>query len=99
MALKKYNIQTYEGDGFVPEIIWSYGNPMQNISDSNSVEMPADTTFGLLVYPDKANELMHSFNNYSFTQLATVDLNEVPAGSKQHNKRIVKNYYLVKRIE
>lgn len=96
---KKYNIQTYEGDNFVPEIIWSYGKPMLNISNNNSVKMPADTTFGLLVYPGKANELMHSFNNYSFKQLATVDLNEVPAESKQHNKRIVKNYYLVKRIE
>ncbi|SFQ43905.1 ArnT family glycosyltransferase [Parafilimonas terrae] len=96
---KKYNIKTFEGDGFVPEIIWSYGNPISNIADGNSVKMPADAAFGLLVYPDKANKLMHVFNNYSFTQLATVDLNEVPAESKQHNKRIVKNYYLVKRLK
>ncbi|MFT4152772.1 ArnT family glycosyltransferase [Parafilimonas sp.] len=95
---KKHNIKTYEGDGFVPEIIWSYGNPMPNIADGNSVKIPADTNFGLLVYAGKADELMHSFNNYSFTQLATVDLNEVPAENRLYNKRLVKNYYLVKKL-
>lgn len=94
---KKYHVKTYEGDSFVPEIIWSYGSAIANISDSNSVKMPADTTFGLLVYPGKGNELLQDFRNYSFLHLATVDLNEVPAESKQHNKRIVKNYYLVKK--
>lgn len=94
---KKYHVKTYEGDSFVPEIIWSYGSAITNISDSNSVKMPADTTFGLLVYPGKGNELLQDFRNYSFLHLATVDLNEVPAESKQHNKRIVKNYYLVKK--
>lgn len=94
----EYHIKSYEGDEFVPEIIWSYGDAMPNISDGKSVKIPADSLFGLLVYPAKADPLIHDFTNYQFAQQAVVDLNAVSKESKQYNERIVKNYYLVKKL-
>jgi 4-amino-4-deoxy-L-arabinose transferase-like glycosyltransferase len=95
---KKYNIKTYEGDDYVPEIIWDYGNKIPNISSGQTVTMPKDSVLGLLVYPDKANLLIKQFNNYSFTRYALVDLNEIPKESKGYNPRLVKDYYLVKKL-
>jgi hypothetical protein len=95
---KKFNIKTYEGDEYAPEIIWDYGDKIQNISSDSSVAMPADSAFGLLVYPEKATRLEQQFTNYRFTQLAVVDLNEISKESKGYNYRLVKNYYLVEGL-
>lgn len=95
---KKLDIKSYEAGEYVPEIIWDYGKPMPEISDNKSVTMPEDSLFGLLIYPNESNTLIQNFKNYSFTKIAVVDLNETSPDNKQYNKRLVKNYYLVKKI-
>ena len=92
---KTFNITTYEGDEYAPEIIWDYGDKMQNISSDSSIVMPADSAFGLLVYAQKAVKLQQQFTNYRFTKYAVVDLNAVSKVSKGYNHRLVKDYYIV----
>jgi len=96
---QKFGVKTYEGDAYVPEIIWDYGNKIQNISSDSSVIMPKDSAFGLIIYPAKANELMRHFTNYNFTNYAVVDLNAISKDSKGYNTRLVKNYYLVRKLK
>jgi 4-amino-4-deoxy-L-arabinose transferase-like glycosyltransferase len=94
---KKLDIKSYEAGEYVPEIIWSYGKPMHEISDNKIVTMPKDSLFGLLIYPGESTAFIQNFKNYSFTKIAVVDLNEISPESKGYNERLVKNYYLVKK--
>ncbi len=84
---------------YVPEIIWDYGKPMPEISNNKSVTMPKDSLFGLLIYPDESTAFIQRFKNYAFAKIAVVDLNEISTDSKRYNKRLVKSYYLVKKLK
>ena len=65
---------------------------------NNLIVIPKESLFGLLIYPDQLKTLIPQFKNYSFTKLAVVDLNEISPESKGYNNRLVKNYYLVKKL-
>jgi 4-amino-4-deoxy-L-arabinose transferase-like glycosyltransferase len=95
---KKSGIKTYEAGEYVPEIIWSYGKPIPEINSNNSIIMPGDSLFGLLAYPTQSRTFIPAYKNYSFTKIAVVDLNEISPESKGYNKRLVKDYYLVKKL-
>lgn len=94
---KKLNIKTYEGDEFVPEITWDYGNYMPNLSQGKNISMPADSVFGLLMDSTSLNNYQKAFPNYTFNKYAEVDLNAPSKNEKSYNSRLVKEYYVVRK--
>lgn len=93
---KKFSIKTYAYNGFVPEIVWDYGNVIPDIKKDSVVEIP-QKKFGLLLDEDDESAFIDEHKNYQFTKLATVDLNALSKNEKGYNKRLLKNYYLVKK--
>jgi hypothetical protein len=95
---KKFNIKTYEGDEFVPEITWNYGNYIPNLESGENITMPADTVYGLLADSITVNSLQQKFPAYNFEKYTEVDLNALSKNEKGYNTRLVKNYYIVQKI-
>jgi len=94
---KKFNIKTYEGDEFVPEITWDYGNYIPNLKTGENIAMPADAVYGLLADSTTVNGLQQKFPAYDFKKYAEIDLNALSKNEKGYNTRIVKNYYIVQK--
>lgn len=94
---KKFNIKTYEGDEFVPEITWDYGNYIPNLKTGETITMPADSVYGLLADSATVNSFQQKFPGYSFKKYTEVDLNALSKNEKGYNTRLVKNYYIVQK--
>jgi len=92
---KKFNIKTYTYNGFEPEIVWDYGDVIPDIKKDSVVTIP-QKNFGLLLGANDESKFINN-KNYQFTKSATVDLNALSSNQKGYNKRLVKNYYLVKK--
>ena len=92
---KKFNIKTYTYNGFEPEIVWDYGNVIPDIKTDSVISIP-QKNFGLLLGANDESNFINN-KNYQFTKLATVDLNALSKNDKGYNKRLVKNYYLVRK--
>ncbi len=93
---KNYNIKTYEFKDFVPEIIWSYGNVIPGTNNDSIIIIPKESLFGLMISENEISSFKNKYNNFQFTKLATVDLNDLSKNQKGYNGRLVKDYYLVK---
>jgi 4-amino-4-deoxy-L-arabinose transferase-like glycosyltransferase len=93
---KKFSIKTYTYNGFEPEIVWDYGNVIPDIQTDSAVSIP-QKNFGLLLGANDESNFINNYKNYQFTKIATVDLNALSSNQKGYNKRLVKNYYLVKK--
>ena len=93
---KKYHIKTYCYNGFEPEIVWDYGNVIPDIKKDSVISLP-QKNFGLMLDADDESTFINDNKNYQFTKLVTVDLNALSKNEKGYNKRLVKNYYLVKK--
>lgn len=94
---KKYQVKTYEGDGFVPEIGWDYGRSITELNEGRNLIIPAENKFGLLLAPQNEPWIKDNFKMYAVKKLAVIDLNHVPANKKGYNDRLVKNYYLLEK--
>ena len=94
---EKLHIKTYEGDEFVPEITWDYGDYMPNLSNGKSISMPADSVFGLLIDSTSLPNYRQTFPGYTFNKYAVVDLNAPSKNEKSYNSRLVKEYYIVRK--
>lgn len=95
---KNLHIKTYEAGDFIPEIIWDYGKSIPSLSNNKSILMPKDSLFGLLISSEESKQLIQNFKSYSFRKYAVVDLNEISNKSKGYNTRLVKDYFVVKRL-
>ncbi len=95
---KSLHIKTYETGDFIPEIIWDYGKPIPTISNNKNIIMPKDSLFGLLVSPEDSGLIRQDFKTYLFTKYDVVDLNEISKKNKGYNTRLVKDYYVVKKL-
>jgi len=94
---KKYHVKTYEGDEFVPEIIWNYGSALPNLSTTKTITLPKDSLFGLLIDSSKMAGFQKQFINYSFKKIAAIDLNLLSKNEKGYNSRLTKDYYIVRK--
>ena len=94
---KKFNLKTYEGNEFVPEITWDYGNYIPNLKSGETITMPRDSVYGLLADSTAAINLQQKFSDYNFVKYAEVDLNALSKNEKGYNIRLVKNYYIVQK--
>ena len=96
---KSLNIKTYEVNGFIPEIIWDYGNSIPEITGKDStVTMPRDSLFGLLMNEGDLPALQQNYKGYQFDKKASIDINAMRRGKKGYSTRLVKEYYVVRKL-
>jgi 4-amino-4-deoxy-L-arabinose transferase-like glycosyltransferase len=94
---KSLGVRTYELNSFTPEIIWDYGFniPILLNEETNKLNLPSESKFGLLVSDTDSIASPKEFKNYNLKNVSNIDLNHVPSDSKKHNIRLTRTYYIV----
>jgi len=95
---QKLHIKTYEGDEFVPEITWDYGDYIPNLSNGKNISITADTILSLLIDSGSLKSYQQTYAGYNFTKYTEVDLNASSKNEKSYNSRLVKEYYVVRKV-
>jgi 4-amino-4-deoxy-L-arabinose transferase-like glycosyltransferase len=90
-------VKTYEFNSFTPEIIWDYGFSMPILFNkkTNKLNLPVENKFGLLAIETDTVTAKKKFSNYNLKKVSYIDLNHVPKGTKKHNDRLTRIYYIV----
>ncbi|WP_313376472.1 phospholipid carrier-dependent glycosyltransferase [Chishuiella sp.] len=92
---KQYKIETFETDGFVPEIVLDYGKPIPTLSENGKISLPKTNQFGLLANKSDSVFIVKNLNKYSIKKIGEVNLNHSSKNQKNYNDRIQKDYFLV----
>jgi len=91
---QKLEINTYAIHSVTPEMIWNYNGKLPNIYKNNSLEIPNENKFGLLLPADDIDGITDQLNNnYNLEFVKTYNLN---VGSKQ-KERLIRQLYLVSK--
>lgn len=97
-TLHKYEnehlIKTYSMREVTPEMIWKYNGKIKNIYKGNSLKLPSEDTFGLLITKEDLKEINAELNTeYKIKFIKTYNLN---VGAKQKD-RLIRQFYLVSK--
>ena len=91
---KEQAITTYAIGDITPEMIWDYNGKIKNIYQNNSINLPSEERFGLLLTNEGFEKINTELNpNYNLKFIKTYNLN---VGAKQKN-RLVRQFYLVSK--
>ncbi len=91
---KSHNIISYSIGEITPELLWDYHGILKDIYKNESLEIPSESSFGLLL-TNEDREIIKSHLNkdYDLKLIETYDLN---VGSKK-KERLIREYYLVSK--
>jgi 4-amino-4-deoxy-L-arabinose transferase-like glycosyltransferase len=88
------NINTYSIKTITPEMLWDYNGKINNIYKNETIIIPSENKFGLLISAKDIEEIGLKLNsNYHLKLIETYNLN---VGSKQKN-RLIRQFYLVSK--
>ncbi|MFA5298349.1 MAG: glycosyltransferase family 39 protein [Lutibacter sp.] len=91
---KDNKIITYSIGEIVPELLWDYNGILKDIYKNESLEIPSETNFGLLVTNNDKEIIKSQLNqDYNLKLIETYDLN---VGSKK-KERLIRQFYLVSK--
>lgn len=91
---KSNKIITYSIGETSPELLWDYNGILKDIYKNESLEIPSEPNFGLLVTNDDKEIIKSQLNqDYNLTLIETYDLN---VGSKK-KERLIREFYLVSK--
>ena len=91
----KSNLEVYEYYKFCPEMIWEFGKPIIVLTKNNSVIIPDENSFGVLVSLNQKENFNKTFDKYSIEKIERYDMNLKEPGSKSHRPRLWRDLYLV----
>ncbi|WP_111709545.1 ArnT family glycosyltransferase [Lutibacter citreus] len=90
----KNNISTYSVGSLTPELIWDYNGIIKDIYKNNTLVLPSENNFGLLVMNENNEEIISKLNNkYNLKLTETYNLN---SGSKS-KERLIRKFYIVSK--
>ena len=91
---KSNKIITYSIGETAPELLWDYNGILKDIYKNESLEIPSESNFGLLVTNDDKENIESQLNqDYNMKLIETYDLN---VGSKK-KERLIRKFYLVSK--
>lgn len=93
----EHKLEVYEYGGFTPEMIWAYGKPIEVIGDSETVEIPEESSFVLLVSEDHLEHFRESFPDYEIEKITRYDMNPKAPGEGSHRPRLWRDLFLLKK--
>ncbi|NER12216.1 phospholipid carrier-dependent glycosyltransferase [Leptobacterium flavescens] len=98
-SAEKEEMNVYSFGEIAPEMIWHYGASIPLIKEDDTVDLPEENSFAVLVTPVEENEFKRIFDASFNIELKEVfDINYGANPEKRgHKKRLVSKLYLVKR--
>lgn len=93
----KTNYKVYEYYKFCPEMIWAYGKPIKVLTKNDSVYIPKENNFGVLVSKNQTNNFINTFKEYTLEKVERYDMNQKEPGNKSHRPRLWRDLYLVSK--
>lgn len=85
------NIKSYSFGELTPELLWYYDSKITNIYKNDTLKLPDDKQFGLLIEERHVTLLKNLPSNYSLENIGTFDINYF---TKKRN-RLIRKYYLI----
>jgi len=90
----KSKITTYAIGDVTPELLWDYNGIIKNIYKNDSLKIPFENQFGLLLMNDKIETIIPLFSqNYEAQYIETYNLN---VGSRK-KERLIRQFYLISK--
>ncbi len=90
----KSNLKTYSIGEIAPELLWDYNGTLKDIYKNGQLEIPNETSFGLLIMDEDVPIITSQLNNnYKLELKETYNLNE---GSKM-KERLIRQFYIISK--
>lgn len=89
------NLRVYEFGGFSPELIWDYGKPISRLKTEDTVTLPSENNFGLLVAEADEATFRNHFKDYTIEKITRYDMNPQAPGHRTHRPRLWRDLYLL----
>ena len=93
---KNNQFQVYEYNSFGPEIIWDYGKPIPILVKNDSLFLPEENEFGLLLNVTDTIST-EEFSGYSIQKIEQYDLNQVHPEKSGYKDRLMRDFYILKK--
>ena len=91
---KKNNITTYSIGEISPELLWDYNGILKDIYKNESLKLPSENNFGLLIMNDDVEKITSLLSeHYTYNLIEIYNLN---VGSKK-KERLIRQLYLVSK--
>jgi len=91
---KNKNIKSYSIGEMAPELLWDYNGFLKDIYKNNSLKIPSEPNFGLLLMSEDVEIIESQLNtDYNLKLIETYNLN---VGNKK-KERLIREFYLVSK--
>ena len=95
---EKISLPVYEFNSTIPEIIWEYGKPIPELDEDN-LQLPTEDKFGLLVMEKDSTYVKNLAPEYEILSSERYDLNYVHPEKSGYKNRLIRNFYVLKRMD
>jgi len=95
----KEKVEVYEYDGFTPELIWDYGEPIEVLCQNNKLRTPSEERFALLVIEDYLTLFHEDFEGFTIEKVTRYDMNPRAEGHRTHRNRLFRDLFLITKSE
>lgn len=92
---EKTGLEVYEYSGFTPELIWDYGKPIPSIVKDETIQLPNEDSFGLLVTESQLPKFRKKFSNYTIEKATRFDMNPKAPGERAHRPRLWRDLFVL----
>ena len=92
---EKQNIKIYEFADMTPELVWDYGEKMEILKEGDSISIPEENRFGVLVSEEQLQYFKETFPNFRRERVARYDMNPKGKESRTHKTRLYRDLFLV----
>lgn len=92
---KQQNLKVYEFSDMTPELIWDYGEKMSILKTDDTVSIPEENKFGVLVSKEGLQSFEKTFSNFNVEKIVRYDMNPKGADSRTHKTRLYRDLYIV----
>lgn len=84
----------YEYNGFTPEFIWEYGQPIKSLKNGENYDFPENDKFLLLVIEGQMQEMKSVLTEFNIQKIDEINMNTKP---DTHRERLHRNLFLISR--
>lgn len=92
---KEQHIKIYEFSDMTPELIWDYGEKMEILKEGETVTIPVENQFGVMVSENNHENFDKAFSDYERKFIARYDMNPKGKDSRTHKDRLYRDLFIV----
>jgi 4-amino-4-deoxy-L-arabinose transferase-like glycosyltransferase len=96
---KEEQVEVYEYSYFTPELIWDYGEPIEVLTQNDTLRIPSEERFAILVGEDELTAFMKTFEGFNVRKITRYDMNTRAEGHSAHRNRLFRDLFLVSKPE